>query len=591
MGLHDWIYTRRARPAAWWVLAALVLALAPSLSLAQSVPLGASDADALRQLQRQREADQRRTLEQSPDVRLPAAPVAVNERLRDDESPCFVVREVRLAGVRDWPELAGRVWAFSGPTGDDAPIGRCLGAASIGTLAARLQSALVDGGFITTRVLVPAQDLSTGVLNLMVVPGRVHAVRLREGSSPQVRLINALPLRPGDLLNLRGMEQALENLQRVPGVKVDIQVEPARDSTDPGMSDLVVSYAGGRQARMQFQVDDSGSAATGRYPLSATLSLDHALLLNDLFYVTVNRDVDWLRGSVRDRPQPHPSIGGQVFHYSLPWGYSQVGVTFSRNGYRQVVAGATRDYVYRGTSSNGELKLSHTLWRTQQLKVQAWAKLFGRGSRNFIDDTEVEVQRRRVGGWEAGLNVKRVGGDVNGEAEFSVKRGTGVFHALQAPEEAFGEGTSHVRLAQGTASLSGALPLGGRRLQLSTQWRGQAALQPLTPQDRFSIGGRYTVRGFDSDRTLTADHGLLIRNEAELPLLEQLSTYVGIDTGWVAGRGVERLAGRHLAGAVLGARWRYGGAQLDVFAGTALQAPSNFPSGHWVTGFSLSYSP
>jgi hemolysin activation/secretion protein len=82
-----------------------------------------------------------------------------------------------------------------------------------------------------------------------------------------------------------------------------------------------------------------------------------------------------------------------------------------------------------------------------------------------------------------------------------------------------------------------------------------------------------------------------MRNEAELPLREQLSTYLGLDAGWVSGRGVERLAGRHLAGAVLGARWRHVGVQLDVFAGTALQRPSNFPSGQWVAGFSLSYSP
>ncbi|PTT78461.1 hypothetical protein DBR42_23495, partial [Pelomonas sp. HMWF004] len=373
----------------------------------------------------------------------------------------------------------------------------------------------MDAGFITTRVLVPPQDLSKGVLELTIVPGRVHAVRLREGSSDQVRLLNTLPLKPGDLLNLRGMEQALENLQRVPGAKVDIQVEPARDATEPGMSDLVVSYEGKRQVRIQFQVDDSGSAATGRYPLSATLSLDHALLLSDLFYVTVNRDVHWAATAVRSRPDPHPSIGGHVLHYSLPWGYSQASITFSRNGYRQVVAGATRDYIYRGTSSNGEIKLAHMLWRNQQFKAQAWAKLFGRSSRNYIDDTEVEVQRRRVGGWELGLNLKRVAADVNAEAEVSLKRGTGAFHALQAPEEAFGEGSSRIRLVQGSASLSGVLPLGASRLQLSTQWRGQVALQPLISQDRFSIGGRYTVRGFGSERTLSADHGLLMRNEAE----------------------------------------------------------------------------
>ncbi len=571
-----------------WVL--LGLPLLPGSVWAQSAPVG-SDPDAQRQLQQQREAQQRQALEKTPEVRLqPAAPPPA-ERLRDNESPCFVVREVQLDGIQGWPALASRAWALNGPQGDDAPQGRCLGAGSVATLTARLQAALVDAGFVTTRVLVPPQDLAQGTLTLKVVPGRVHAIRLKEGASPQARLSNALPLQPGDLLDLRAMEQALENLQRVPGAKADVQIEPARDTSDPGWSDLVVSYSGGRDWRLQFQLDDSGSSATGRYPLSTTLSLDHALTLNDLFYVTLNRDLGWASQLLHSRPQPHPDIGGHVLHYGLPWGYSLITVTFSRSGYQQIVAGANQSYSYRGTSSNGEAKLSRVLWRNQQYKLTSWAKVFGRSSRNYIDDTEVEVQRRRVGGWELGLNLKRTAASLSAEGELSLKRGTGVFHALPAPEEAFGEGSSRLRLLQGSASLAGALAVGDIRLQLSTQWRGQAGLQALTPQDRFAIGGRYTVRGTSSDRSLSADHGLVIRNDIELPLSPQASVYLGVDSGWVAGRGTDRLAGRHLAGAVLGARWRAGGLSLDAFGGAPLQQPSPFPPGRWVGGFTLSVTP
>lgn len=36
---------------------------------------------------------------------------------------------------------------------------------------------------------------------------------------------------------------------------------------------------------------------------------------------------------------------------------------------------------------------------------------------------------------------------------------------------------------------------------------------PLTSPDMFSIGNRWTVRGFDGERTLTASHGWYIRND------------------------------------------------------------------------------
>ena len=147
------------------------------------------------------------------------------------------------------------------------------------------------------------------------------------------------------------------------------------------------------------------------------------------------------------------------------------------------------------------------------------------------------------------------------------------------------------RLAATPEISSGLQDLGSTRLQLSTQWRGQVGLQALTPQDRFSIGGRYTVRGTSSDRILSADHGLVIRNDIELPLNPQASVYLGIDTGWVAGRGTDRLAGRHLAGAVIGARWRVGGLSLDAFGGAPLQQPTPFPPGRWAGGFTLSFTP
>ncbi|WP_273487082.1 ShlB/FhaC/HecB family hemolysin secretion/activation protein [Roseateles chitosanitabidus] len=563
-------------------------------SWGQDLPTGAVDPDAQRQRQQQREAEQRRALEREPDVRLRASEPASRRRLRDDESPCFPIREIALAGVERYPRLAREIGALDGPDGDDAPQGRCLGAAGIGLLVTRLQDALIEDGYITTRVLAGPQDLSSGRLVLTVIPGRVHAIRLRDGSSPQTRLSNALPVHPGDLLNLRDMEQALENLQRVPGAQADIQVEPAQATTEAGYSDLAVSYQGGRQWRWQVSVDDSGSAATGRYPVALTASLDHALTLNDLFYVTLNRDTGWVGRRVDDREGPHPGTGGQVLHYSLPWGHTLISATVSRSGYRQVVVGANQDYVYRGTSSNGELKLTRLLWRDGRFKFSGWVKAFGRGSRNYIDDTEVEVQRRRVGGWEAGLNLKRNAGGVSTEGELSVKRGTGLFHALTAPEEDFGEGDSRPRLAQVSFSASGAAPLGARQLQWSTQWRGQLAMNRLTPQDRFAIGGRYTVRGFGSETSLSADDGLLMRNEVELPLSQghsgAVSIYLGADIGLVGGGGAERLAGRHLSGAVIGSRLRAQGLSLDVFAGAPLWQPSRFPAARVVAGFNLSYS-
>ncbi|MFN5047277.1 POTRA domain-containing protein, partial [Roseateles sp.] len=162
------------------------------------VPISAPDPAVQQQLQQQREAEQRKQLEREPDVRLqdgqPRATSLARERLDAGapETPCFEIQRVELLGLEGLTALEHVLRpALNGPEGNDPPEGRCLGVRGVSILLSRLQDALIAQGYITTRVLTPAQDLSTGRLQLQVVPGRLHQIRVREGSSPQLRLGNA----------------------------------------------------------------------------------------------------------------------------------------------------------------------------------------------------------------------------------------------------------------------------------------------------------------------------------------------------------------------------------------------------------------
>ena len=96
---------------------------------------------------------------------------------------------------------------------------------------------------MTTRVLAGSQDLAGGELTLTLIPGRIAAIRF-DGEGTPTSLRNAMPAREGDLLDLRDIEQALENLKRVPTAEADIQIEPSNvANARPGDSDLVVKYA------------------------------------------------------------------------------------------------------------------------------------------------------------------------------------------------------------------------------------------------------------------------------------------------------------------------------------------------------------
>lgn len=568
--------------------------------------------------QQEREQEQRLRLQSAPDVRLQPAAVP-SPRLPREESPCFRIEAIDLIGpateiaTPDAPpaelppgwttwlldaldagapqDIAGR--PVSPRPDTDSPLfqrsGICLGSQGIAILQQRAQAALLARGYITSRALVEAQNLSSGRLRLRIIPGRIQALRL-ESSEPGTRptagselpplLASASPARPGDVLNLRDLEQTLENLKRVPTAEADIRIEPG---TSPATSDWVVRHQQSFPLRLTLSADDSGSPGTGIYQGSATVSWDAPLGLNDLFYATQNQDL----GGGEDGNR---GTRGQSLHYSLPWGYWSLGLTHSNNRYFQSVVGLNQTYVYSGTSANTDIRLSRVLARTAVGKTSASLKAFQRRSNNYIDDTEVQIQRRVVGGWEAGLAHRTVLGGASLDGSLSYKVGTGDFGSLPAPEEASGTGTSRFGLT--LAELSLLVPLNWPHVpqaRYSALLRWQHNFTPLTPQDRFAIGGRYTVRGFDGVNVLSAERGVLLRNEisASLPVGSPLSAFAGLDYGYVDGPSSDDLTGKQLAGAVLGLRGAWRQLSYEVFVGTPLDKPQGFRTDNTTAGFNL----
>lgn len=520
------------------------------------------------QRQQQREQAQRRQDEVVPDVRLQAAPPAFDSSY-PAETPCFVIRNVQLDG-----DQAERFqWTLGAAT---PGLGRCLGSKGVNTLVAAIQNALVERGYVTSRVLAAPQDLRSGELRLKLVTGRIRAIRF-DGMGPRGGYASALPAREGDVLNLRDIEQGMESFKHVPGTEADIQIVPGEQ---PGESDLAIKWSGGRGYRIGMSADDSGSRATGTYQGGLTLSLDNLVGLQDMFYATLNHSLP-----VEHREGEH-GTHGYALHYSVPYGYWTTTLQVNDYRYHQTVAGANQDYVYSGTSTNSEAKLARLIYRDAVRKTTLAVRAYQRLSRNYIDDTEVEVQRRRMGGFALEISHREFIGSASLDANLVWKRGTSDFGALPAPEEAYGEGTSRPRLLNLDLNLS--IPL-TRALNYQSAWRGQWNRSPLIPQDRFAIGGRYTVRGFDGESSLSAERGWLVRNDLAWIAGSAGQLYAAFDYGHVSGPTAPRLLGTSLGGAAFGWRGQLGRMQLDLFAGVPVHKPAGFQTARVATGFNVNY--
>jgi hemolysin activation/secretion protein len=529
----------------------------------------------------ERAAQQRAQQERSTDVKLTTAPQAPPGLLPTDESPCFKIQIVSLqAGLdtepKDLLDAIGKT-----PSGQlDSPVGRCIGAKGVQLVIDRLQNELISRGYVTSRILAKPQNLQSGTLALELLFGKINSVQWAapaQGQTYRASEWNTLPMRQGDQLNLRDIEQALENFKRVPTAEADIQIVPAKE---PGYSDLRIQHSQPFPFRLSLSADDSGTRNTGKYQGSTTFSYDNWLTLSDLFYFTTNQDLGGKDAGSRGNK-------GHTVHYSVPWGYNLLSFNNTKSRYHQTVAGANQDYVYAGTSETTDIKLSRIIDRTAAGKTTLSLKGFQRKSNNYIDDTEVEVQRRSVSGWEMQLSQKQAIGPAALEGSVTYKRGTGAFGSLPAPEEQFGEGTSRMHIVLADATVQWPFKLADQAVTYSGQFRGQYNRTPLTPQDRFTIGGRFTVRGFDGLNILSAERGWIARNEWSTEVTSGHKAYAALDHGHVDGTSAALLVGQSLTGTAVGLRGQLGRLQYDFFVGTPLSKPDNFKTSKTTAGFSL----
>ncbi|HGG9214902.1 TPA: ShlB/FhaC/HecB family hemolysin secretion/activation protein [Neisseria meningitidis] len=514
----------------------------------------------------------------------------------DSSQPCFAINEVVLEGEHHARFQFALKRALR-ETGFQA--GKCLHAGNINQIMSLAQNALIGRGYTTTRILAAPQDLNSGKLQLTLIPSYLRSIRIDRSNDDQTHagriaaFQNKFPTRSNDLLNLRDLEQGLENLKRLPTAEADLQIVPVEG--EPNQSDVVVQW---RQRLLPYRVsvgmDNSGSEATGKYQGNITFSADNPLGLSDMFYVNYGRSI----GGTPDEESfdGHRKEGGSnnyAVHYSAPFG--KWTWAFNHNGYRyhQAVSGLSEVYDYNGKSYNTDFGFNRLLYRDAKRKTYLGVKLWMRETKSYIDDAELTVQRRKTAGWLAELSHKEYIGRSTADFKLKYKRGTGMKDALRAPEEAFGEGTSRMKIWTASADVNTPFQIGKQLFAYDTSVHAQWNKTPLTSQDKLAIGGHHTVRGFDGEMSLSAERGWYWRNDLSWQFKPGHQLYLGADVGHVSGQSAKWLSGQTLVGTAIGIRGQIklgGNLHYDIFTGRALKKPEFFQSRKWASGFQVGYT-
>ena len=547
-----------------------------------------TDTEELRNRARQ-ETLERERLQKAPNVNLQGEiPQAGIYQLPATETPCFTVNAFVLDVPGTLSSAAQRYGASKLPLDTfrfaqdflEQYRGKCIGREGINTIVKGVTAKIIERGYSTTRVGIPEQDLLSGTLKLTLIPGIIHELRFADPKTVGTWK-NAFPTSAGKLLNLRDLEQGLEQMKRATSQDVDMQIVPAGNL---GESDIVISVKRSKPWKATTSLDDSGAKGTGRTQAGLQVGWDNLLGLNDLLNIGTSTDADrnnYMRGTQ-----------GNNISYSIPFGYWTGTVSANEYMYHQRIMGAVQSFLSSGKVQNLEAKVNYVFHRDQYSKSSLQFRTVRRFSHAYVDNTEVMVQKRDITFSEIALIHRHNIGQGQIDTTLAYQEGMPWFGAQVDPAGLSATSPHYLySLEMLNVTLNVPFQVYEHTLGFSSTFSAQNSNSALYATQWFAIGNRWTVRGFDGEYPMSAEKGFFLRNEISMPITGTAqSAYVGLDFGKVYGDNTATLLGNKLAGFVTGLRGSLAqGVMYEVFAGMALYKPKKYPTDQPAAGFSLIY--
>ncbi|TSH85129.1 ShlB/FhaC/HecB family hemolysin secretion/activation protein [Pantoea sp. paga] len=529
----------------------LVFGASLFISNVMAAPVTPGDLDVIQNQQQQRlqqDQQQRDALTQTHQVELQKTESA------PASGPCFEINQISLQQASlITPDTQKRLVA--------PYINQCLSLDRINQLVRAISEWYVQRGYITSRAFLTEQNLSHGTLNITVLEGKLEAIHLQGASARQLNM--AFPTRAGLILNLRDIEQGMEQINRLRTTPVQIEIIP---STQPGYSIVNLTSTPEFPLTLGLNMDNSGQRSTGIGQLSGSLVGNDLLGVADRWFVSGGRSSafsDW-----RDAQNFQAGV-------SVPYGYGLLDYSYSWSNYHSRFNANSFDWYSNGDNISNRLSGSWVLFRNGQIKTGLQLGLNHYVSHNWLNETLLESSSRKLTSLQIGFNhTQKIAGGV-ATLNPMLSRGMPWFDAES--DKGKSDDFPKAEFRKWSVSSSYQRPVTQKMWWLSSFY-AQWSPDRLYGSERLTIGGENSVRGY-KEQYLSGDVGGYLRNELNyslftLPAIGEVSTTLALDGGWLQSDKQDRYAAGTLWGSSLGLGTR----NAHVSTQLSLGIPVSYPN-------------
>lgn len=466
-------------------------------------------------LEQQRRLEELRDLpgQQTPEPATPATP----------DTRCFAIDSIEIKGA-DQLSQADRE-ALVKPW-----LGQCLGVEQLNALLKAITDHYLARGLVTSRAYLPQQDLSTRHLEIQVVEGRLEGLN-GNGVSPR-ELAMTFPGAVGELLNLRDIEQMVDQLNRLPSNQAKMELVPG---SRVGGSTVQVGNTPKKPWRASVSRNNDGQLATGEQQWGYGLEWDSPLGLADQLMLRGGRD------AVSDHQR---TSHNEMLFYNLPWGWWNFSYSYSQSAYRSRAEANTFTFKQTGDTQNHQLRAERVIHRDSLSKTSLNTGIAYLRSNNYIEGSRLENSSNRLSEAQFGINHGRRVGSAFINLDLGMQQGIGAFDAQADRQAQHSDPDARYRKYSLTLSYLQPFSLWGENFSFSSLATGQRSEDPLYSPQRLSLGGLSSVRGY-KDQSLTGDSGGYWRNDLRWsrpvtldwlqPVLGEYGLSLGYDQGVIRG--------------------------------------------------------
>ena len=548
-------------------------------------PASPLDIEQNREKQRQVEQETKRILDARPSKQKEKAEITTPTLLPEGE--CQTINKIFLYG-------ADQVGDSEQTTLFKEFIGQCLDNEGIAKVARVLQQRYLEGGFITSRVSIKKtqSSLDKGNLELWVLEGYIGEFILGSNTSfDQSRISAAFPVASGDILNIKDLDQGIEQLNRLFSQNFRMQIKPADKS---GYSNIILieilnteKDSSRHQDKHQFSYSysNSGSKETGKDLHNLSLTRENLFGFNDVLLFS------WQRGTPYESNQKENET--LRFSASMPAGYYYYRLNYTdANTVRQVTGNTT--FLSKSNINTTQLSINRMISRSQQYKTEVTSNIEYSDRKNFINETLVQTSSRRIASIDLGLNYTHYFNASTLIVTPSIAQGVPWFGAIE-DSSTIQENDPHAEYTLFKFYLYFRTRLTDSDLPISfqTSLNIQESSEALYGEKQIVLGGEYSIRGY-KENVLSSNSGWTLRNDLIFPVAKISETFKNIkwisplnaklfyDTGH--GASTAGSASESLSGWGVGLDYQYNGFNFSISHAKALDTSSQFLGEEgWVT--------